>query len=246
MKKIKETIKDSALLQALIYFLLIYALFAPFTKLFYMVTSDFFVEKTVIEDTNNLYPDSIDHIYLVDNQNDPLRDLSRYSYVAPITMTNNYEQNETYAMSLSLSKTYLSQKMRKELGYKSSFGKYSKGRDNRRWPIIGDLLNLGRISHSLPDFYERVSKMCNIYNPSFSNICGSKHTLTADLQPGETSETFYLDFPISHWEQDYMTEGAFELRLVRENKYYPVTIGEVVDCRSAVERIDERCNDLTK
>lgn len=244
MKKIKETIKDNFILEALLYSLLVYLLFAPFTKLFFMVTSDFFVEKTIIEDTNNLYPDEISEIYLVDNQNDPLRDLSRYSYLAPIIITNNYEQEKAYEMSLSLSKTYLSQKMRKEQGYKSSFGKYAKIRDNRKLPILMELITIGKLPTEFPDFYTRIRKMSNFYNPAFIGAFESTNTLTIPLQPKQTSEAFYLDFPISHWEESYLNKGAFELRIVRKDGYYPVTIKELVDCRSEIKNKDDRCNTL--
>jgi len=233
----------------LIFAIVLFSLITLFGNIFMRSTAEWGHESNKVTDSHNLYPDTIENVYIVNNLNAPNKDLAQYSYLVPFNMTNNYDQEETYTMSVSLLNSYLVHSFapRGEVELKTSHKRYRKTtREHREVPVVSHLAGLGQIPDSRTQFYFRNRKTCTYYNPTFTQTC-NEWNFTANLEPGQTSDTFYLDFPIAHWDESYINaEGStFELRIVREKGYYPIEIQHIVDCRDARAESEE-CSSLQK
>lgn len=248
MEKYKYTKEFLAFMA--VFFMVLIVFGFPTAHVFDRVTDDFGLPSNEYEDTNNLYTDTIATAYLVDNKNAPQRDKSQYSILVPFAMTNNYEEQKPYTMSVSLVDTHLFHTFPKqtERRYKTSHGRYSPTvRLHRYVPVITDLMMIGSIPDSREEFHFRNKKTCRQYNPGFIAICDSQGPLEIALDPGATSDAFYFDFPISYWNEAFVqaSGSTYTLRAVRGSGYYPITIEEVVDCREEMEEKDTRCDVLT-
>lgn len=237
--------------------------FTPGKWIYDRVMYSWGLPDTQYEDMDNLYPDSILEAYLVDNLNASHKDNPQFSIVVPFTMTNNYTDEDFYEMQVSLKKTHLHQSFNKkrERLYKSSHGRYHFSKRKLRYkineadrttndPLLRSQLDFpGSYKNGLASFHYAYKKTCRFFNPSFFDVCNSRDPLSFDLQPGESSERYFFDFPIPHWNQNllFIEDSSFELRVVQSNEssgHYSITIQEVIDCRLGTKNKDVRCESI--
>lgn len=228
------------------------------------------------EDEYNLYPDKIEYAYIVDRVGEDVRHstfylnqlerllgdwkFSRYNMLVPFTMTNNYPENEAYAVSISLKYTFLHRnsslyKFRIFLSpytlfrYRTSHG-HGLPCDYRVHPDRYDSSCYESAPQIRDATFKRETDTCRAYNPYYIHTCNSSSGMfKVNLNPGETSQPFYLDFQIPERDEKYFdTKGqTFYVGVMRgENNYYPVPIQEVVDCRGELMVINEQCHILPR